>query len=223
MNTGTWRNAVGKPVYVLERYRKVSYEAHLPQDQDLVYNFVCSLWEPVKIKAWPILTVRLPLCNQGSKAGVPAELNYIVKFLTPIIGDLFKHHKEIERQWGDVVHDTLKQEEEALLKDNDARCKGLMPDGCVNSKNYGVMIALMEVSGLPNTKHHARLVGVKIKLAKMLKRLLKKVRRTLKQEGDADLYLKIKLTDRKRTCIDETAHGLYICQEEFHFYPACLR
>ncbi|KAF7720674.1 hypothetical protein EC973_006544 [Apophysomyces ossiformis] len=39
----------------LERYQEVSYEANLASDQDLVYNFVCSLLPPIKKKAWSTL------------------------------------------------------------------------------------------------------------------------------------------------------------------------
>ena len=40
----------------LERYQEVSYEANLKHDQDLVYNFVCSLLPSVKKEAWSTLT-----------------------------------------------------------------------------------------------------------------------------------------------------------------------
>ncbi|KAF7721391.1 hypothetical protein EC973_004805 [Apophysomyces ossiformis] len=40
----------------LERYQEISYEANLASDQDLVYNFICSLLPPIKKKAWSTLT-----------------------------------------------------------------------------------------------------------------------------------------------------------------------
>ncbi|KAG0183867.1 hypothetical protein DFQ28_000699 [Apophysomyces sp. BC1034] len=156
------------------------------------------------------------------------EMNYTSKFLTPIIGELFKHVEDIEWQWGDMAHDVLKEEEQAIMKDDEPRLKGSMPDGFFKLRDYGLIMALMEVSGPPNTKDHAHFVGDKVKLAKLLKRLLKKVRQTLKREGDHSLYQEIKLYGLQFYnhklyvySLGEPAHGLYVFREELHFDLAC--
>ncbi|KAI8365210.1 uncharacterized protein BYT42DRAFT_649142 [Radiomyces spectabilis] len=40
----------GEPMHLfLERYQEVSSEARLPQNQELIYNFICSLRAPIKL------------------------------------------------------------------------------------------------------------------------------------------------------------------------------
>lgn len=94
---------------------------------------------------------------------------------------------------GDVAQDILKEEAHTLLKDGAPRLKGQMPNGFFKMKYHGLIMALIEISDPPNTKDHIRFVGDKIKLAKNLKHLLKKVREKLKRKGDHELYQCIKV------------------------------
>ncbi|KAJ8661561.1 hypothetical protein O0I10_002829 [Lichtheimia ornata] len=140
-----------------------------------------------------------------------------------------KHVDGIKWDWGDVAQDILKEEAHTLLKDGAPRLKGQMPNGFFKMKYHGLIMALIEISDPPNTKDHIRFVGDKIKLAKNLKHLLKKVREKLKRKGDHELYQCIKVYIRHQVynhklylySLRQPTHGIYVFQEEFHFDLSC--
>ncbi|KAI8149232.1 hypothetical protein BJV82DRAFT_662540 [Fennellomyces sp. T-0311] len=119
------------------------------------------------------------------------ELHYISTFLAPIIKKLFKGCDEISYM-GDTALTASKEEEWAALKDDEARSRGKTPDGIFHLVGYGVDIALLEVSGPPNTANHQHHIGDRNKLAKSLKQLLKKIRRAT-SDGDTSTYESITL------------------------------
>ncbi|CDH56172.1 predicted protein [Lichtheimia corymbifera JMRC:FSU:9682] len=157
-----------------------------------------------------------------------SEMNYACKFVSPILVELFKDIEDIDWEWGDHGYDVLKAEEELALKDDERRIKGSMPDGVFSLKDFGLLIALLEVSGPPNIKDNKHFVGDKIKLAKLLKKLLKNVRQQLKRQGDHQLYQRIKLYGLQFYehklyvySLCQPDHGVYVFQQELCFHLAC--
>ena len=55
--------------------------------------------------------------------------------------------------------DAFKGEEAIVTKDKEPRLKGPMPNGLLELTEYGLTIALMEVSVPPNIQSHAHFVG----------------------------------------------------------------
>lgn len=61
-----------------------------------------------------------------------------------------------------MAYDVMKDEEVMTMKDEERRIKGSMPDGVFSLKEYGVIMALIEISLPPNTKDNKHFVGDKV-------------------------------------------------------------
>ncbi|KAI7880507.1 hypothetical protein K492DRAFT_195080 [Lichtheimia hyalospora FSU 10163] len=89
-------------------------------------------------------------------------------------------------------------------------------------------MTLIETSGPPNTKDNKHFVNDKIKIAKLLKKLLKNIRGQLKLQDDHDIYQCIKLYGLQyynhklyAYSLSQPEHGVYVFQEELRFDLAC--
>lgn len=93
---------------------------------------------------------------------------------------------------GDQSLPATKEEEQRAQRDNERRSKGNAPDAIVNLTHLDIAFCLVEVTGPPNTNDHSHFLGDRIKLAKNLKSMLKRIRRQ-SRGGDEEIFANIKL------------------------------
>jgi hypothetical protein len=100
---------------------------------------------------------------------------------------------------GDEALKTDKEDKQSSQKDDERRNTGKVSDAILTLVNYDLPVALVEVSGPPNQQNHQHFVGDRTKIAKHLKSVLKKVRRTI-SSGDEDLYKLLRLFGIRVCC-----------------------
>lgn len=81
-----------------------------------------------------------------------------------------------------------KEEEQRAQKENERHC----PDAICSLTRLGLQLLLVEVSGPPATNDHSHFAGNRLKLAKNLKSMLKRIHRKV-PAGSDDILCDIKL------------------------------
>lgn len=137
------------------------------------------------------------------------ETHYIATYLARVFGLIFEQNDSINITWwvmfrkekpsadystyrGDASLPEKQDEERRAQLDDERRSKGNAPDAIFTLKSMGVSFALIEVSGGPTCDDHGHFVGDRVKLAKSLKCLLKKIR-NLVSHGSEEVFADIKL------------------------------
>ncbi|KAG0189252.1 hypothetical protein DFQ28_003665 [Apophysomyces sp. BC1034] len=133
--------------------------------------------------AWKRMAIKImkEIRDQFSLEGVcyltqhQPEMNYIATFLSPLFKILFKGCSDLHFLWGDQTLLAAKEEEHLAQGDHEKRSKGTALDTVISLPHFRLQLALVEVSGPPNTSDHAHFVGDRTKLAKNLKSMLKRI------------------------------------------------
>ncbi|KAI9252817.1 hypothetical protein BDA99DRAFT_173792 [Phascolomyces articulosus] len=167
--------------------------------------------------------------NDGSLliSKAQGDLNYIAKYISPLLQKLFKHTNSIVFDWGDSGLSASKDEEHRAQKDNEVRSRGVTPDGIFRLVEFSTDFALVEISGPPTIHNHHHYVGDRNKLGKSLKQILKSIQQMV-NDGDQDLYHEIKLygiqiylNTLHLYSLSEPERGVYVYQEVMSIKIAC--
>ncbi|KAG0178930.1 hypothetical protein DFQ29_002839 [Apophysomyces sp. BC1021] len=159
-------------------------EKHTDGCRNDVKEYACAIMESVVSgQTWKRMAIKImkEIRDQFSLEGVcyltqhQPEMNYIATFLSPLFKILFKGCSDLHFLWGDQTLLAAKEEEHLAQGDHEKRSKGTALDTVISLPHFRLQLALVEVSGPPNTSDHAHFVGDRTKLAKNLKSMLKRI------------------------------------------------